>query len=550
VLYGLAFTFLVVGVTACSSVESAADAPPSSGPRSDACHDGVLSPGESGIDCGGSCGKCPGEACKSSTDCGSGACESGACRAAVPPEPNATDGVKNGGETDVDCGGPKAPGCATGKSCGVDGDCIDQRCTPATKTCAEARNDDGAKNGTETDVDCGGKSGKQCIEGQHCVGDADCEVACNYLQKCIDVPSCKPHLGGDTCGSKPLHPGEFGDGAGVQESCCRSLPVAGYTDPRHAGKTVLLDKYEITAGRFRTFLETLAGQNNGVPDVKSWIAAHRPPLWDNSWSVFLPSGAEAADIVVPRQPSNPPEPAPWKRNAGTDFAFGSSLYIYVHGHNCGNLPDSYGYPTFWYPDALLTARGEVARAQGFDEKGASIPAKDVLDVKSMTCVPNAVLAAFCHWDGGQLATDEVLDFITNTPASLGSTAGCGSRCAPLDAIQATGDSGTDSGLLYRFPFYADDATHEGTSRIATPGRVYTDVVRLKPGDEPWMDVHGNVHEIALDVTGAAFAGKFILKYRGIGYGSARLAGNAGPPGKFTFPEYKAAYAGGRCMRFK
>jgi len=316
------------------------------------------------------------------------------------------------------------------------------------------------------------------------------------------------------------------------------------------GKTVLVDKYEITAGRVRAFLEALAAANGGQPDVKAWIASHKPPIWDDGWNLFLPSGTDAADIVVPRQPSNPPELAPWNRNVGTSSAFGAPLYIYVHGHNCGNLPGSYGFPTFWYPDAVLTGRGEVPRAEGFDENGASIPPKDVLDVKSMTCIPNAILAAFCHWDGGQLATDEVLDFITNAPASLGNQAGCGTRCAPDEAVQATTDSGNDNGILYRFPFYADDATHEGAFRIATPGRVFTDVVRINVGDEPWMDLHGNVQEVVLDVKGASFTGKFGLKYRGIGYVSARAGGNADPPAKFTFPEYKAGYSGGRCMRFK
>src|SRR5690606_4097853 len=109
-------------------------------------------------------------------------------------------------------------------------------------------------------------------------------------------------------------------------------------------------------------------------------------------------------------------------------------------------------PTLWYPDALLTGRGELPRAQGFDENGAAIPPKEALDVKSMTCIPNAGLAAFCHWDGGQLATDEVLDCITNAPADLGNKAGCGSRCAPLNATQQSGVSGSDANILYRFPF--------------------------------------------------------------------------------------------------
>ena len=545
----LALVTVVAGHAACSGSDPEAGG--------DVCKNGVRDEGEVGVDCGGTCGKCAGEGCTVGSECGSGTCENGVCQeppsgpGTTPPGP--TDGKKNNGETDVDCGGPNAPPCADGKACAADTDCVDKWCKPETKTCVAPRSDDGVKNGTETDVDCGGQSGNKCAEGLTCVVDADCNGACNYDSKCVDVKSCKPHFGGDTCGGKPLHPGEKGDpdANAKHESCCRALPVSGYSDPKHPGKTVYVDKYEVTAGRVRAFVEAIAAANNGQPDIKGWIAANKPPIWDDAWSLFLPSGTNAADITVPRQPSNPAQAQPWNRNVGTDSVFGGPLYIYVHGHNCGNYPNrSYGSPTFWYPDAVLTGRGELPRAVGFDGNGGMIPAKDLLDVKSMTCIPSALLAAFCHWDGGQLATDEVLDFITNAPANLGNAAGCGSRCAPLNAVQQSGDSGTDTGIVYRFPFYPDEVTHEGAFRIATPGRVHTDVVRINAGDEPWMDLHGNVHEIVLDMNGANFTGNFGLKYRGIGYSSARAGGNNGPPAKFTFPEYKAAYSGGRCMRWK
>lgn len=478
----------------------------------------------------------------------SGGTSSGGSSGAVP----ATDGQKNNGETDVDCGGQNAPPCEAGKACNADADCKDGFCNPNEKKCAAPRADDGFKNGSETDVDCGGQSGVKCAEGKICVADADCTGACNYTQRCVDVPSCKSHFGGDTCGTKPMYPGEFGDDSAdaKNESCCRTLPVPGFDDPSHPGKQVFVDKYEITAGRIRAFIEALAAANGGQPDLKTWIAANKPPLWNDKWNLYLPSGTDAPDIQVEHVASNPDD-GNRSRNAGTNALFGSPLYIYVHGHNCGSLPGSFGFPTFFYPDALLTERGEVPRANGLDENGTSIPAKDVLDAKAMTCIPNVILAAFCHWDGGQLATDEVLDFITNAPPNLGSAVGCGTRCAKLSEVQATSDSGSDTGILYRFPGYPDTATHEGTARIAPPGRVFTDVVRINDGDEPWMDLHGNVHEVALDVNGETFTGNFTIKYRGIGYSSARAGGNATPPPpKFSFPEYKAGYSGGRCMRFK
>jgi len=49
----------------------------------------------------------------------------------APPAPDAQskDGIKNGDETDVDCGGAKAAGCADGKSCVRASDCVNNTCT-------------------------------------------------------------------------------------------------------------------------------------------------------------------------------------------------------------------------------------------------------------------------------------------------------------------------------------------------------------------------------------------------------------------------------------
>jgi hypothetical protein len=71
------------------------------------CTDGIRNGTETGVDCGGSCAPCP-------------------------TTPTCTDGIRNGTETGVDCGGSCAP-------------------CPTTPTCS-----DGIRNGTETGVDCGG----------------------------------------------------------------------------------------------------------------------------------------------------------------------------------------------------------------------------------------------------------------------------------------------------------------------------------------------------------------------------------------------------------
>jgi hypothetical protein len=62
--------------------------------------------------------------CNTGAECASGVCSSNTCQAA-----SCADGVKNGGETDVDCGGATCVACASGKTCLVGADCQTKVCT-------------------------------------------------------------------------------------------------------------------------------------------------------------------------------------------------------------------------------------------------------------------------------------------------------------------------------------------------------------------------------------------------------------------------------------
>jgi hypothetical protein len=526
----------------------------------------------------------------STSACSSSNTATGAKRAAAENNPTCLNGIRDGDETGTDCGGS----CVT--ACASDGSTPKRGETPRGGSA-------GVKDGNETDVDCGGDSGVKCSEGKSCLVDNDCDVACNYAKKCVSAPSCKTHLGGDTCGI-----GEVGQAGAQHESCCRSLEVTGYSDAAHPGKKVYLDKYEITAGRVRAFVEQLATQNNGNPDVKGWIAKNRPQIWDDAWNEFLPTDYEGGTKTIGRRLLGDPrvedgigDPGPGVilppetdevRRMGVNYQFGSEIYVDLHGNNCGTYPDSWGFPTFWYPPDILARDGQLARADGVGYAGEAIAAKDLLDVKSMNCITNAMLAAFCAWDGGQLATDDVLDYVTDTPVTLGNISGCGTqyddhdellgnnfantvqtggRCAPVSLVNATFDAGDtlpvrDSVLNIHNYYYPDtgEVTHDKAWQISAPGRAslavganegQADVVRIRPGDEPWLDLTGNLNEAALDMSGATFTGHFALKYRGIAYGSSRSILNVTLMRgenvlRIQRPEAKAAYAGGRCMRFK
>ncbi len=511
--------------------------------------------------------------------------------------PTCLNGARDNDETGTDCGGscvtkcPGEPGGPPGQN--PDGGPGADGAPPSSPT-------NNVKDGSETDVDCGGTGAPKCTEGKSCLVDTDCDAACNYAKKCIASPSCKPHLGGDTCGA-----GEVGEAGAKHESCCKSLKVPGFTDPAHPGKAVYLDKYEITAGRVRAFVEQLAAKNGNIPDVKGWIAKNRPQIWDSAWDVFLPTDFEGGTTIIARRllgdpriedgTGNPgpgvilPPDTDQPRNMGVNYQFGSAVYVDLHGQNCGTFPGSYGFPTYWYPGAILARDGQLPRASGVTAQGTNVQPQDLLDVKSMNCITNAMLAAFCAWDGGQLATDEVLDFVTETPAPRGNISGCGEqidnhgelgnnvftntiqtggRCAPLALVNATFDAGDHLPIEgsplnmhnYHFPDTGTQ-THDKAWTIAAPGRAslangaQVDAVKINPADEPWMDLHGNLNEAALDMSGATFSGSFALKNRGIGYGSSRSNLNVRPiPGETVLriqrPEAKAAYSGGRCMRFR
>ena len=71
--------------------------------------------------------------------------------------------------------------CSDGKACAVASDCLSMVCTGGA--CATPGCHDGVKNGTETDVDCGGgppTNAPACMPGKSCNVDGDCTAACNY----------------------------------------------------------------------------------------------------------------------------------------------------------------------------------------------------------------------------------------------------------------------------------------------------------------------------------------------------------------------------------
>jgi len=65
------------------------------------------------------------------------------------------NGIKDQGESDVDCGGGSCPKCSEFKLCNVNADCVSGWCRDQMK-CLTPSCDDGLKNKDETNIDCGG----------------------------------------------------------------------------------------------------------------------------------------------------------------------------------------------------------------------------------------------------------------------------------------------------------------------------------------------------------------------------------------------------------
>lgn len=120
---------------------------------------------ETDVDCGGpDCFPCgAGRACHIGADCGNKVCTGSVCQV-----PSCSDGVQNGQESDVDCGYECNQRCPVGAKCYWPGDmdCESGVCMPMGPDyigrCQAPTCTDGVKNGDETGMDCGGSTCPPC----------------------------------------------------------------------------------------------------------------------------------------------------------------------------------------------------------------------------------------------------------------------------------------------------------------------------------------------------------------------------------------------------
>jgi hypothetical protein len=113
-----------------------------------------------------------------------------------------SDGIQNGQESDIDCGGDCPEKCNINKTCNNnDENCKTGYCAPDGK-CKYPSCNDGVKNGQESDIDCGKDCPEKCDVGSLCRNNDDCKT--NYCDMSTGLCSNKV----DKCSNEKLDPGE------------------------------------------------------------------------------------------------------------------------------------------------------------------------------------------------------------------------------------------------------------------------------------------------------------------------------------------------------
>lgn len=183
-----------------------------------ACVNLELDLGESDVDCGGECDPCElSQSCAVNGDCASNFCSGGVCT-----QTSCEDGIRNGWESDVDCGGKVCTGCALGQACTSREDCASNYCDVLSGVCADAPAcADLLLSPGETDVDCGGAC-NPCGEGQNCEEQADC----------AEGLACDP--ASNTCTSGPVGDAD-NDGVSDDVDACLGTPQGETVDEAGCG---------------------------------------------------------------------------------------------------------------------------------------------------------------------------------------------------------------------------------------------------------------------------------------------------------------------------
>jgi hypothetical protein len=160
-----------------------------------------------------------------------------------------TDGIKNGTETDIDCGGTCSP-CSVSKACLIPSDCKSLFCSAADKTCTGTCTD-GEKGPGESDVDCGElctacADGKKCSTSRDCLFGSTCVsgVCGGRATSCNELHTQQPAA---PTGVYTIDPDGAGSIAPLSVTCDMTNGGGGWTlFWRHSGSVSLMSSGSVT----------------------------------------------------------------------------------------------------------------------------------------------------------------------------------------------------------------------------------------------------------------------------------------------------------------
>lgn len=345
---------------------------------------------------------------------------------------------------------------------------------------------DGAAGGGDGAAIDGGDSGSSLLPaGAACAADSDCQSnGCDDTLHCAVGRSCTQANGGRTCGPTGT------------ESCCTAIPVPKPKAP------FTLDKYSITAGRFRVFIDKTGG------DVRGYVHAHRPAWFEPTWEAWLPNKMDDGTTTL----TAPHQYLPGTGLDGVYQQLGPIHYGTEGPGNEGCLTSQVGNArTYRLPDAVNTSL--FADTQQYPQ--------EALDQKPMQCATFYMLAAFCIWDGGRIPTLDELDYAwdkgdaANHLYPWGNTPAPGGWDYPFDTqahAMAFGKPAPDGGVdqtvaNYKYNFWLPDTMAclnndpnacDYSVFLAPPGR-------FPKGNGPFghADLAGDVYDIAMPPTSQA-----------------------------------------------
>jgi len=227
----------------------------------------------------------------------------------------------------------------------------------------------------------------------------------------------------------------------VHESCCATAPVPGIPGVR-------LGKYGVTAGRVRTFLESVNGDVRGF--VRTARSAGKIPVdaaLDSAWDAYLPTSFDGntATSELSERGLGDPTPIP---GIYTSVYRHTGAFIFRDNDQpvTGCMNRSPGTHTIFVPDSVDVEFGDAPHEVS----------RDILDTKGANCIDYLVAQAFCVWDGGRLQSRAEYD------------AAWGSDLYPWGASPFPHGPGSGTYFGNRYPT-ATDASLRASSSPFAPG---------------------------------------------------------------------------------